>query len=232
MGSWPSGRGIGDDNRQLASARRQEKQSSHRDQGRDGTGSGQERPFEALQSHADDPATPFEETLDAYDRLIKQGKVRAIGASNYSAARLREALQVSKENGLPRYESLQPLYNLYDRAPYEAELEPLCVEEGLGVIPYFSLASGFLTGKYRSETDASKGARGPMVKKYLDERGLRILQALDEVAREYKSTHAQVAQPATESGSDRTAQRRKCSGAGIAPSHRLRAEVARNSVES
>jgi aryl-alcohol dehydrogenase-like predicted oxidoreductase len=149
--------------------------------------------IDLYQSHSDDSATPLEETLDAYDRLIKQGKIRAIGASNYSAARLREALRVSKENGLPRYETLQPLYNLHDRAPYEAELEPLCVEEGLGVIPYFSLASGFLTGKYRSEADASKGARGPLVKKYLDERGLRILQALDEVAREYKSTPAKVA---------------------------------------
>jgi aryl-alcohol dehydrogenase-like predicted oxidoreductase len=106
--------------------------------------------IDLYQSHADDPKTPLEETLEAYDQLIKQGKVRAIGASNYSAQRLAESLEVSEQTSNPRYESLQPLFNLYDRADYERELEPLCREKGLGVISYFSLASGFLTGKYRS----------------------------------------------------------------------------------
>ncbi len=149
--------------------------------------------IDLYQSHRDDPATPLEETLEAYDRLIKQGKVRAIGASNYNAARLEEALNVSKRLGLPRYESLQPVYNLYDRAAYEAELEPVCVREGLGVISYSGLAAGFLTGKYRSEADLGKSARGGTVKKYLDERGLRILEALDEVAGRFDSTPARVA---------------------------------------
>ena len=115
--------------------------------------------IDLYQSHQDDPETPLEETLEAYAQLIKEGKVRAIGASNYSAARLAEALNVSKRLGLPRYESLQPLYNLYDRAVYEDELEPLCVREGLGVINFYSLAAGFLSGKYRSEDDLSKSAR-------------------------------------------------------------------------
>jgi aryl-alcohol dehydrogenase-like predicted oxidoreductase len=145
------------------------------------------------QSHKDDPETPLEETLEAYDQLIKQGKVRAIGASNYSAARLAEALNVSKSNGLARYESLQPLYNLYDRAVYEDELEPLCIEEGIGVINFYSLAAGFLTGKYRSEDDLSKSARGGTVKKYLNERGFGIVEALDQVAAQYNSTPAQIA---------------------------------------
>lgn len=135
----------------------------------------------------------MEETLEAYDELIKQGKVRAIGASNYSAERLEEALKVSKSHGLPRYECLQPLYNLYDRAVYEKELEPLCEREHLGVIPYFSLGAGFLTGKYRSEADLAKRARAGTVKKYLNERGFRILDALDKVAAKYNSTPARVA---------------------------------------
>jgi aryl-alcohol dehydrogenase-like predicted oxidoreductase len=149
--------------------------------------------IDLYQSHRDDPATPLEETLEAYDRLIKQGKVRAIGASNYNAARLEEALNVSNRLGLPRYESLQPVYNLYDRAAYEAELEPVCVREELGVISYSGLAAGFLTGKYRSEADLGKSARGGTVKKYLDERGLRILEVLDEVAGRFDSTPARVA---------------------------------------
>jgi aryl-alcohol dehydrogenase-like predicted oxidoreductase len=148
--------------------------------------------IDLYQSHIDDPETPLEETLEAYAGLIKEGKVRAIGASNYSAERLSEALNVSKQRGYPRYESLQPLYNLYDRAEYEAKLEPLCEREGLGVIPYFSLASGFLTGKYRSEKDLAKSARGQMVKKYLNDRGFRILDALDRVAKQYNSTPARV----------------------------------------
>jgi aryl-alcohol dehydrogenase-like predicted oxidoreductase len=143
-------------------------------------------------SHIDDAETPMAETLAAYAELIKQGKVRAIGASNYNAARLAEALQVSATHGLPRYESLQPNYNLYDRAEYEAELEPLCLKENVGVISYFSLAKGFLTGKYRSEADLAKSVRGQGVKRYLDERGFRILHALDQVAEQYHSTPASV----------------------------------------
>ena len=148
--------------------------------------------IDLYQSHTDDTNTPLEETLGAYAELIKQGKVRAIGASNYTAARLSEALAISKRTGLPRYESLQPLYNLYDRAQYEAELEPLCEQNGLGVIPYFALASGFLTGKYRSEKDLSDRPRAQIVKKYLTDRGFRILDALDRVSRRYNSTPAQV----------------------------------------
>ena len=149
--------------------------------------------IDLYQSHKDDPSTPLEETLEAYDQLIKQGKVRAIGASNYSAARLAEANKVSKQHGLPRYECLQPHYNLYERAAYEKDLEPLVLKEGIGVIPYFALASGFLTGKYRSEADLAKGPRGQMVKKYLDDRGFRILAALDEVGKKLHSTPGKVA---------------------------------------
>lgn len=149
--------------------------------------------IDLYQSHKDDPETPLEETLEAYAELIRQGKVRSIGASNYSAERLRQALSASEQNGLPRYESLQPLYNLYDRAEFEAELEPLCVENNIGVINYYSLASGFLSGKYRSESDLGKSPRGGGVKKYLNERGLRILDALDDVARRNASTPARVA---------------------------------------
>ena len=149
--------------------------------------------IDLYQSHQDDSSTPLEETLEAYDHLINQGKVRAIGASNDTAARLEEALKVSKRLGLPRYESLQPLYNLYDRAAYEDELEPLCARENVGVIPYYSLAAGFLTGKYRSEADLGQRARAGSVKKYLNERGLRILKALDDVATQYHSTPARVA---------------------------------------
>jgi aryl-alcohol dehydrogenase-like predicted oxidoreductase len=149
--------------------------------------------IDLYQSHRDDAETPLEETLAAYDQLIKEGKVRAIGASNYSTARLEEALNVSKRLGLPRYESLQPLYNLYDRGVFERELEPLCERENIGVIPYYSLAAGFLSGKYRSEADLAQRARGDSVKKYLNERGLGILEALDEVAAKYSSTPARVA---------------------------------------
>jgi aryl-alcohol dehydrogenase-like predicted oxidoreductase len=149
--------------------------------------------IDLYQSHQDDETTPLEETLGAFGELIQKGKVRAIGASNYSAARLGSALQVSKERGLPRYECLQPGYNLYDRAGFEAELEPLCVREGLAVIPYYSLAAGFLTGKYRSEADLAKSARGAKTKNYLNDRGYRILAALDQVAARYKSTPGKVA---------------------------------------
>lgn len=149
--------------------------------------------IDLYQSHADDDATPIEQTLEAYAELIRQGKVRAIGASNYTAERLAAALQASERDGYPRYESLQPHYNLYERTGYEAALEPLCLAKGLGVIPYFSLASGFLTGKYRSEKDLAKSPRGQGVKKYLDHRGLRILAALDQVAREKHATPGKVA---------------------------------------
>ncbi len=149
--------------------------------------------IDLYQSHDDDPATPMDETLGAYAELIREGKVRAIGASNFSAARLALALATSKRLGLPRYETLQPLYNLYDRAAYEAELEPLCRAEGLGVIPYYGLAKGFLTGKYRSAADIGQSPRGAGVKGYLNARGMRILAALDAEAAESRSTPAQVA---------------------------------------
>jgi len=145
------------------------------------------------QSHYDDPGTPQEETLGAYAKLIKQGKVRAIGASNFTADRLAAALAISARDGLPRYESLQPHYNLAERPLYEPDLEPLCRKEGLGVIPYWSLAAGFLTGKYRSEADLGKSPRGGGMKKYLDARGLGILAAVDKVAKHHRSTPAAVA---------------------------------------
>ena len=148
--------------------------------------------IDLYQSHWDDENTPFEETLGAYEQLIRQGKVKAIGASNYSAARLAQALEVSKSQGLPRYATLQPLYNLYDRDSFEGELQALCMRENLGVITYFSLAAGFLTGKYRSEADFGKSARGPGMKKYVNPRGVKILGALDAVARRYDATPAQV----------------------------------------
>jgi aryl-alcohol dehydrogenase-like predicted oxidoreductase len=149
--------------------------------------------IDLYQSHADDADTPLEETLEAYAALIKAGKVRAIGASNYSMARLREALQIGRSNGLPQYVTLQPHYNLVERREFEETLAPFCVEQGIGVIPYYSLASGFLTGKYRSEADLGKSVRGRGVKKYLDKRGMGILAALDEVAQETGGTPAQVA---------------------------------------
>jgi aryl-alcohol dehydrogenase-like predicted oxidoreductase len=148
--------------------------------------------IDLYQSHIDDPDTPFEETLGAYAELIAQGKVRAIGASNYKADRLAAALEVSKKTGLPKYQSLQPNYNLYDRAEYEAGLEPLCEKEGLGVINYFPLGAGFLSGKYRSEKDLEDKPRARTVKKFLNERGFRILDALDEVAKKYNATPARV----------------------------------------
>jgi aryl-alcohol dehydrogenase-like predicted oxidoreductase len=149
--------------------------------------------IDLYQAHDDDANTPFEETLAAFDELMREGKVRAIGASNHSAPRLAEALAVSARLGLPRYESLQPHYNLLERAVYEDALEPLCRAEGLGVINFFGLARGFLTGKYRSEADLAQSPRGAGVKGYLNPRGLGILAALDEVAAELHATVAQVA---------------------------------------
>jgi len=149
--------------------------------------------IDLYQSHWDDEKTPFEETLDAYARLIEQGKVRAIGASNLSTERLAQALAISARDGLPRYESLQPGYNLYDRATFEDGLRDACIRAGVGVITYFSLAAGFLTGKYRSEADYAKSPRGAGMKKYLNERGMRILAALDAVGAQAGATPAQVA---------------------------------------
>jgi aryl-alcohol dehydrogenase-like predicted oxidoreductase len=138
--------------------------------------------IDLYQSHENDPDTPLEETLSAYETLIQQGKVRAIGASNYDAKRLAEALSVSRSMQYPSYVSLQPYYNLYDRAGFEETLEPLCLANGLGVLSYFSLAKGFLTGKYRSVEDLEKSPRGQGIARYLDKRGFRILQSLDEIA--------------------------------------------------
>jgi aryl-alcohol dehydrogenase-like predicted oxidoreductase len=150
--------------------------------------------IDLYQSHDDDATVPLEDTLGTYADLIRAGKVRAIGASNHSAARLAEALDTSERLGLPRYETLQPLYNLVDREPYEAELEPLVRSRGLGVINFFGLARGFLTGKYRSEADLAKSPRGGGVKQAcFNERGFRILAALDDAATACNATPAQVA---------------------------------------
>ncbi|WP_298932276.1 aldo/keto reductase [uncultured Ramlibacter sp.] len=150
--------------------------------------------IDLYQSHKDDEDTPMEETLAAYAALIQEGKVRVIGASNFTAPRLAQALETSARLSLPRYESLQPLYNLYDRATFEKELQPLCLREDVGVISFYALAAGFLSGKYRSEADAGKSARGKnTVAKYLNPRGLAILDALDAVAQRMASTPAQVA---------------------------------------
>ncbi len=149
--------------------------------------------IDLYQSHTDDASTPLEETLSTYAELMAEGKLRAIGASNYSASRLAEALATSDRLGLPRYQTLQPQYNLMDRAVYEAELEPLCRAQGLGVINFYGLAKGFLSGKYRSEADLGKSTRGAGIKGYLNDRGQRVLGALDAVAQAHNSTPAQVA---------------------------------------
>ncbi|HTV85329.1 MAG TPA: aldo/keto reductase [Dyella sp.] len=150
--------------------------------------------IDLYQAHEDDATVPLSETLGAFARLIEEGKVRVIGASNYGADRFAEALKVSKDHHLPRYESLQPEYNLVSRAGYEKQLEPLIRAEGVGVINYYALASGFLSGKYRCEADLYKSsARGGAVKKYLNAQGLKVLSALDEIAAAHKATTAQVA---------------------------------------
>lgn len=149
--------------------------------------------IDLYQAHYFDKTTPIEETLDAFQDLIRQGKVRAIGASNYTGALLAEALEVSAAKKLARYETLQPHYNLYERAGYEKDLEPLVLEKGVGVIPYYALASGFLTGKYRSEADFGKSPRGGGMKSRFNERGFRILKALDEVSARLDARPAQVA---------------------------------------
>lgn len=149
--------------------------------------------IDLYQAHKDDETTPLAETLGAFDRLIKQGKIRFIGASNYSGARLREAMEAGKRNNLVAYHSLQPNYSLMERAAYEADLAPVVAEYGLGVIPYFSLAGGFLTGKYHSEADAAGKARAGIVGKYLNPRGFAVIAALEEVANAHNSTPASVA---------------------------------------
>ncbi len=149
--------------------------------------------IDLYQAHFDDEKTPQEETLEAFNELVTQGKVRAIGASNFSAQRLRSALKISESRGFARYETLQPEYNLYEREGFERELAPLCEAEAIAVIPYFSLAAGFLTGKYRSTADLHGRARAGMVDKYLNPRGMRILEALDTVASDLGATPAQVA---------------------------------------
>lgn len=149
--------------------------------------------IDLYQSHWDDPETPLDETLDAYSRLVEQGKVKSIGASNLSAARLDEALTAAAHTGAPRYESLQPPYNLYERETFEGDLREVCLREGIGVITYFSLAAGFLTGKYRTEADFTKSPRGAGMQKYMNARGLRILAALDRTAARREATPAQVA---------------------------------------
>ena len=149
--------------------------------------------IDLYQSHCDDKDAPFEETLGAYQRLIEQGKVRAIGASNYEAPRLAAALAASTAGKLPRYATLQPLYNLADRTPFEGAPQALCVKENVGVIPYYALAAGFLTGKYRSEADFAKSPRGARMPSYLNARGRAILTALDEVAARHGAKPGQVA---------------------------------------
>ena len=150
--------------------------------------------IDLYQAHEDDATVPLHETLGAFSRLIEQGKVRVIGASNYGADRFAEALNVSKEHNLARYESLQPEYNLVSRHSYEKELEPLVLKEGVGVINYYALASGFLSGKYRSEADLTKSsARSGAVQKFLNAQGLKVLATLDDIAAAHKATTAQVA---------------------------------------
>jgi len=148
--------------------------------------------IDLYQAHKDDPETPLEETLQAFDELVKEGKVRYIGASNYSGARLAEAVETSRKHGLASYISLQPHYNLVERHEFETDLLPVVEKYQLGVIPYFSLAAGFLTGKYRSQQDTENAKRGPMVQKYLNDWGFGVVAALEEVANAKGSTPARV----------------------------------------
>ncbi len=146
--------------------------------------------IDLYQSHLDDAQTPMEDTLGAYSKLVDQGKVRFIGASNYTVPRMKQALRISDEQGYPQYHTLQPMYNLYDRNVFENELEPFCLENKIAVMSYFGLCSGFLTGKYRSKTDLGKSQRGDRIARCLNQRGFRILDALDTVSNEYASTPA------------------------------------------
>ena len=149
--------------------------------------------IDLYQSHRPDPETSYEETLGAYDRLVKAGKIRAFGCSNFDARQLAEAQDSARINALPAYQTLQPEYNLYDRASYDGPLRDLALSLGLGVIPYYSLASGFLTGKYRTEADLGQSARGGGVRKYMNPRGMRILAALDQVAQRHATQPAVIA---------------------------------------
>ena len=149
--------------------------------------------IDLYQSHYDDPETPIEDTLEIYDQLIRAGKVRWIGASNFSAARLTEALDIAQKLSLPKYQTFQPEYNLYKREVYEQEFEDVVIENQLGVINYYALASGFLSGKYRSEADLNKSQRGAGIKGYLNDRGFKILKALDQVAEQYNANPASIA---------------------------------------
>ena len=144
-------------------------------------------------SHWPDPETSYEETLGGYDKLLKAGKVRAIGASNYNVEQLSAALKVAKDKDLPAYQVLQPEYNLYNRASYDGGLRELCIKLDLGVVTYYGLASGFLSGKYRSKADLGKSKRGEGTAKYLDERGLNILKALDTVSARHQAKPAEIA---------------------------------------
>lgn len=148
--------------------------------------------IDLYQSHHDDLDTPIEETMEAYAELIKAGKVRYIGASNFSSTRLQQAQAIAKDQGFPSYQSIQPEYNLYDRANYEKNLAPYVEESGISVIPYYSLASGFLTGKYRSADDFNKSKRGTGIEKYLNNRGFEILKALDQLSKKYQKNIATI----------------------------------------
>ncbi|UYL08581.1 aldo/keto reductase [Bdellovibrio sp. SKB1291214] len=149
--------------------------------------------IDLYQSHTDDIETPLEETLAAYNQLVKEGKVRAVGASNFNAERLKQSLHISENENYPSYVTLQPKYNLHDREYFEKDLEPLCLNKQVGVIPYYSLASGFLTGKYRSKEDVKKSARGEKALSYLDERGMKILATLDDLSNDYQVKPATIA---------------------------------------
>ncbi len=149
--------------------------------------------IDLYQSHFEDPSTPQEETLEAFAQLVKDGKVRAIGVSNHNPDKIAEALKISEDNGWPRYEVVQTLYNMYDRAEYETKYEALCRDNNLGVLTYFSLAKGFLSGKYKSESDLKQSPRGSGVKSYLNPRGTRILNALDQVSRRLNATPVRIA---------------------------------------
>lgn len=148
--------------------------------------------IDLYQSHMDDPETPLEETMEAFTQLVKEGKVRVIGASNYSGRRLRESLDLSRKYQLESYQSIQPHYNLVERASYEKEISSVVKESGIGVIPYYSLASGFLSGKYRTLDDTRGKARGQGAAKYITPDGLAVLEVLDEIAEEYNSNPARV----------------------------------------
>ena len=149
--------------------------------------------IDLYQNHFDDGVTPVNETMEAFFQLIKQGKVIACGASNMTPERLKQSLDASRQNNIPTYETLQPLYTLYDRENYEKYYERICIENNLGVICYFPLASGFLTGKYRTGADLSKSPRGGSMHKFMNDRGFHILRALDDAAKEHNATPAAIA---------------------------------------